>query len=55
MTVFTTNMLEGDCDCCGKFRTLIQCWTTTGLETWACAECRYETDLEDREDDDDEV
>jgi len=32
-----------DCDCCGRPRAdLRQCWTTTGLETWACAVCRGE-------------
>jgi hypothetical protein len=40
---------ERECDCCGKRnRTLTQCWTTCGLETWACPACRGE-DEEDYE------
>jgi hypothetical protein len=34
-----------DCDCCGRMtpsRYIEQCWTTTGLETWACPACRGE-------------
>jgi len=37
----------GSCDCCGRLRRLSQCWTTTGLETWACAECRHMDEEED--------
>jgi hypothetical protein len=34
-----------DCDCCGALTPicLIQrCWTTTGIETFACPACRGE-------------
>jgi hypothetical protein len=33
----------GACDCCGKHRPLSRCWTgvgVSGIETWACDECR---------------
>jgi hypothetical protein len=30
----------GECDACGKKRPLSRCWTTTGLETYACDVCR---------------
>lgn len=29
-----------ECDCCGKKRFVSQCWTSDGLETFACDECR---------------
>ncbi len=28
------------CDCCAKMRPVSQCWTSCGLETFACDECR---------------
>jgi hypothetical protein len=32
-----------DCDVCGKpSRDVEQCWTPSGLETWACPACRNE-------------
>jgi hypothetical protein len=34
-----------DCDCCGRSTLrhhVQQCWTPSGLETWACPECRGE-------------
>jgi hypothetical protein len=32
--------IKGECDCCARQRVLTRCWTTTGLETFACDECR---------------
>lgn len=29
-----------DCECCGKKRSLSRCWTTDGIETFSCDECR---------------
>lgn len=32
-----------DCDCCGQatsHRHIQQCWTPSGVEAWACPECR---------------
>jgi hypothetical protein len=29
-----------ECDCCGKVRELTRCWTSCGIETFACDECR---------------
>ena len=30
-----------ECDCCGKMRPHVtRCWTTYGLETFACWECQ---------------
>jgi hypothetical protein len=38
-----------DCDVCGKpSRDVEQCWTTTGLETWACPACRGEEPEEEQ-------
>ena len=34
-----------DCDCCGRptpRHHVQQCWTPSGLEAWACPECRGE-------------
>jgi hypothetical protein len=37
-----------DCDVCGKpSRDVEQCWTTTGLETWACPACRGDEEEEE--------
>lgn len=33
---------ERECDCCGKRRELTRCWTSCGIETYACAKCRGE-------------
>ncbi len=38
----------GQCDCCNEQRPLSQCWAS-GVETWACDECRGD------EGDDDDV
>lgn len=29
-----------ECDCCSKVRELTRCWTSCGIETFACDECR---------------
>jgi len=29
-----------DCDCCGRYREVSQCWAFGNMETWACDECR---------------
>ncbi len=29
-----------ECDCCGKHRVVSRCWTTDGIETFVCDECR---------------
>lgn len=34
---------RGECDCCGKRRLLSRCWPS-GIETYACDECRGESD-----------
>jgi hypothetical protein len=35
------------CDCCARIvRRTEQCWTSCGLETWACAACRGEDEEE---------
>ena len=38
----TSHALNGECDCCSQFRPLTQCWTSCGLETWACDACQGE-------------
>ncbi len=37
-----------ECDCCGKARVLSRCWTTDGIETFACDECRGNGDRDTR-------
>jgi hypothetical protein len=32
--------IYGCCDCCDKQRPLSRCWTSDGIETFACEECR---------------
>lgn len=39
---------ERECDCCSKRRKLTRCWVS-GIETYACAECRGEGVEEDYE------
>jgi hypothetical protein len=42
---------DGECDCCARKRPLTQCFTSCGLETWACDECRgIEPDPDDERD-----
>jgi hypothetical protein len=41
-----------DCDCCGRStlrRHVQQCWTDSGLETWACPACRGEQPEDDEQ------
>jgi len=34
---------EGECDCCGEWTTVRQCWAGA-METWACEQCRHESE-----------
>jgi hypothetical protein len=32
------------CDCCGQLKLVERCWTSTGIETFACSDCRGDFD-----------
>ena len=47
--------IYGHCDLCEKHAFLTHCWTSTGLETYACKECCGIDPHEYDEDEDEEM
>jgi hypothetical protein len=46
-----TKQVSGECDCCGEYRWLSQCWASE-IETWACRKCQGDDEEEDDPDPD---